>query len=98
VPWFAFASIGVIATSPRYPALVTRPGGSPKRVPVGTKALVRLWCCLGVCQDAKADPTTKKARQPVLFGTSWRAAIGVERSSHFRTDPQAGSVRTNTDR
>lgn len=83
----------------RSPALVTRSGGSPKRVPVGTEALVRLWCCLGGgCQDAKTDPTTKKARQPVLFGTSWRAAIGVERSSHFRTDPQAGSVRTTTDR
>lgn len=88
-----------LATSPRSPALVTRSGGSQKRVPVGTEALVRLWCCLGGgCQDAKTDPTTKKARQPVLFGTSWRAAIGVERSSHFRTDPQAGSVRTNTDR
>lgn len=64
---------------------------------MGTKALVRLWRCLGGCQDAKTDPTTKKARQPVLFGTSWRAAIGVERSSHFRTDPQAESVRTTTD-
>ena len=48
-------------------------------------------------QDTKADPTTKKARQLVLFGTSWRAAIGVERSSHLRTDPQAGSIRTTTD-